>query len=1040
MNLPGIFINRPVATILLTIGLLLTGIVGYRMLPVSPLPNVDFPTILVYASLPGADPETMATSVAAPLERSLGTIAGITEITSTSQRGSTRIILQFDLSRDIDGAARDVQAALNAAQSRLPSNLPRNPGYRKINPADAPILIISLTSRTVKRSVMYDTASTVLQQKIAQIGGIGQVTTGGGALPAVRVELNPTALFAYGIAIQDVQGALRETNAASPKGQLEDAQTSWLIETNDQLRVAADYQDILVAYREGRPVFLKDVALVEDSVEDVRNLGLMNSQPAVLLIVFRRPGANIIETVDAVRAALPQLAAVLPEGVDMNIVMDRSPPIRASLLEVERTLVIACLLVVLVVFCFLRRARITLIPGVAVVTSLVGTFGVMYLLGFSLNNLSLTALTIATGFVVDDAVVVLENIASRTERGATPMQAALDGAKEISFTVISMSLSLVAVFIPILLMSGMVGRLFREFAVTLSVAVAISLLVSLTATPMMCARLLGRQEKRHEPGRTASAAARLFARPVAHLDAFCARLYAGYGNSLHLALRRRHAMLGLTAGILALNIWLYAVAPKGVFPQQDTGRLIASLIADQSTSFQAMALRLTEVVEKVRNDPDVEHVVGFTGGGAGNSASMYISLTAPPKRTASAEQVMGRLRGALSDIPGTRAYMQVVQELRVGGRSSGASYQYTLQGESFQDVNLWMPRVQDAVRALPQLADVNSDQQNKGLQARIVLDRDAASRLGISASNLDNALYGAFGQSQVSVNYTALNQYHVVMEVAPEYRQGPEALRDIHVRTDTGRMVPLAAIARIEHDSTSLSVNHQGQFPSVTLSFNLKEGAALGEAVEAVQAEVHKLGLPQNIQAGFRGMAQFFQNSLTNQLLLILAALAAVYIVLGMLYESAIHPLTILSTLPSAGVGAVLALLVTGTDLNLLAVIGILLLIGIVKKNGILIVDFALEAERRDGLEPEQAIHAACLKRFRPIMMTTAAALLGALPLALSTGSGWELRRPLGISIIGGLLFSQMLTLYTTPAIYLSLDKLRRRRRQAKAPADGDER
>ena len=1016
MNLPGIFIKRPVATILLTIGLVLTGIIGYRALPVSPLPQVDFPTIMVSASLPGADPETMATSVAAPLERQFGRIAGLAEMTSYSSRGSTRVVMQFDLERNIDGAARDVQGAINAAQASLPADMPSNPSYRKTNPADAPIMILSLTSRSVQRSVMYDVASTVLQQKLSQIDGVGQVIVGGGALPAVRVELNPTALSAYGIAIQDIQQTLRSTNANLPKGLVENERVGWMLEANDQLRVAADYEDIVVAYRNGRAVQLRDIAELRDNVEDVRNLGLMNGMPAILIIAWRQPGANIIETVDNVRAALPQLQASLPEGVHMDIVMDRSPPIRASLAEVEFSLVAACLLVVLVVFCFLRRLRATLIPGVAVVASLVGTFGIMYLLGFSLNNLSLMALTIATGFVVDDAIVVLENIASHTERGVPPLRAALDGAKEVSFTVISMSVSLVAVFIPILLMGGMVGRLFREFAITLSAAIGLSLLVSLTATPMMCARLLSRPE---EP------AQRKAHSWVAGMDAFFASIYAFYGRSLHLALRHRRLMLCLTLFILALNIWLYAIAPKGFFPQQDTGRIAGTIQADQDISFQAMSMRFTQVIDMVRNDPDVEYVAGYTGGG--NAASLFITLKTPPTRKHNVDQIIARLRGKLAAIPGIPTYLQAVQELRVGGRQSGALYQYTLQGENFQDVNRWAPRMQEAMRALPQVTDVNSDQQNRGLQAKLIMDRDAASRLGISAAVMDTVLYGAFGQSQVSINYTLLNQYHVVMVVAPQYWQSPASLGDIYIRGG-GKMTPLAALARVEHAPASLSVNHQGQFPSVTLSFNLPIGTALGQAVDAVQESAYRLGLPQNISANFRGTAQTFQASLQNQPLLILAALIAVYIVLGILYESAIHPLTILSTLPSAGVGAVLALLLTGTDLNLIAVIGIILLIGIVKKNGIMIVDFALDAQRKEGLTPEEAIHAACMRRFRPIMMTTAAALLGALPLALSHGSGWELRRPLGISIIGGLLFSQMLTLYTTPSIYLSLDALRGRK------------
>jgi multidrug efflux pump len=748
----------------------------------------------------------------------------------------------------------------------------------------------------------------------------------------------------------------------------------------------------------------------------------MNGTPAILIILFRQPGANIIETTDNVRASLPQLQASLPEGVAMDIVMDRAPPIRASLAEVEFSLIAACLLVVLVVFCFLRRARATLIPGVAVVASLVGSFGVMQLLGFSLNNLSLMALTIATGFVVDDAIVVLENIAGHTERGVPPMQAALDGAKEVSFTVISMSVSLVAVFIPILLMGGMVGRLFKEFAVTLSVAIGISLLVSLTATPMMCARLLSRPEGREE---------RKSLPWIAGLDAFFASIYAFYGRSLHFALRRRRLMMCLTLAILALNVWLYAIAPKGFFPQQDTGRIGAAIMADQDISFQAMSARFTQVIDVVRADRDVEHVTGYTGGG--NSANMFISLKAPPERKHSVDQVIARLRGKLAAIPGIPTYLQSVQELRVGGRQSGALYQYTLQGETFQDIHRWAPRIQQAMRALPQVADVNSDQQNRGLQAKLIMDRDAASRLGISAAAMDAVLYGAFGQSQVSINYTTLNQYHVIMVVAPQFWQTPDSLSDIYVRTGGGKMTPLSAIARVEHGPATLAVSHQGQFPAVTLSFNLPIGTALGQAVDAVQEAARRAGLPQNINASFRGTAQTFQSSLRNQPLLILAALVAVYIVLGILYESAIHPLTILSTLPSAGVGAVLALLLTGTELNLIAVIGIILLIGIVKKNGIMIVDFALDAQRKDGLPPEEAIHTACMRRFRPIMMTTAAALLGALPLALSQGSGWELRRPLGISIIGGLLFSQVLTLYTTPAIYLSLDALRGKKSGARS-------
>ena len=1015
MNFPGIFIKRPVATTLLTIGLILAGIVAFRLLPVAPLPHVDFPTIGVSASLPGADPQTMATAVAAPLERQFGRIAGVTEMTSTNTRGATSITLQFDLSRNIDGAARDVQAAINAARSQLPP-MPNNPRYRKVNPADAPVLILALTSDTVPRERMYDAATTILQQKLSQVEGVGQVFVGGGALPAVRVELNPTALSQYGISLEDVRAVLQATNANRPKGQLANADTAYEIDTNDQLHKASEYDSVIVAYRNGAAVRLPDVGEIRDSVEDVRTLGLVDSKPAIMVIVFRQPGANIIETVDNVIKLMPQLEAQLPEGTQFKVVLDRTPPIRASLHDVEMSLVISCILVILVVFCFLRSARATVIPGVAVVASLVGTFAVMYLFDYSLDNLSLMALTIATGFVVDDAIVVLENITRHMERGATPFQAAMKGAKEISFTVVSMSISLVAVFLPLLLMKGMVGRLFREFAVTLSAAILISLVLSLTSTPMLCAALLrSRGEETH--GRFYRVMGRFF--DLLHIH---------YERGLRFALSHKRFMLGLTIATLVLNVLLWVTIPKGFFPEQDTGRLVGGIQAAQDISFQAMSQKITQVVEIIRNDPDVEHVIGFTGGVGGsttNVARMFITLKPFAQRTATASQVIGRLRGKLAQVPGAPTFLQVAPELRVGGRISNALYQFTLQGENFQEVNQWAPRVLSSLRKLPQLTDVNSDQQHSGLQTTLVIDRPTASRLGITPKLIDSILHDAFGQKQVSITYSLLNQYHVVMEVAPEYWQSPESLKDIFLPSSFGTMVPLSAIARYENTTASLAVNHQGQFPSVTISFNLAPGVALGQAVEAIQNATNEIRLPQSIHGTFRGTAQAFQDALSSQPLLILAALVTVYIVLGILYESYIHPITILSTLPSAGVGAVLALLLLGIDLSIIAVIGIILLIGLVKKNGIMMVDFALETERREGKKPEDAILQACLQRFRPIMMTTMAALLGALPLALAVGSGSELRRPLGVSIIGGLIVSQMLTLFTTPVVYLYLDRFR---------------
>ena len=1015
MNISTPFIRRPVATTLLTVGVTLVGLIAFRLLPVAALPQVEFPTIGVQAGLPGASPETMASSVAAPLERQLTRIAGVTEMTSSSTLGSTSITLQFELNRDIDGAARDVQAAINAARADLPANLPSNPSYWKNNPADAPILLLSLTSDIVDRGVMYDAASSILQQKLSQIEGVGRVYVGGGSLPAIRVDLNPTALNKYGIGFGDVRRMLSATNVRRPTGHLTDGAQTWEIRTNDQLHKADDYLPLVVAYRDGRAVRLSDIATVETSVEDLRNMGMANMTPAVLVMVYRQPGANMIETVDRIRAVLPQLEASIPGTIKLSLFSDRTGVTRASLHEVERTLAISVLLVILVVFVFLRDVRASLIPSVAVPVSLISTFGVMYLLGYSLDNLSLMALTIATGFVVDDAIVVLENISRYREQGMSMLQAALRGAQEITFTVLSMTLSLVAVFLPILLMGGMMGRMFREFAVTLSVAILVSLVVSLTTTPVMCALLL----KPPRPG------------PHGRWYRISEGIFEGmrerYAGTLAWVLRHPRIMLGLTLATMGLSGYLYTVVPKGFFPQQDTGRISGRIQAAEDISFQAMRQKLTEIVEIIRSDPAVESVTAFSGGGTNNVGRSFVSLKPLLERKVTTDEVIARLRPKLAKIPGASTYLQTIQDLRIGGRASSAQYQYTLQSVDLAELNTWAPRVEQQLRTLPEIADVNSDQQDKGLQSLVVFDRSTASRLGISPQLIDDTLYDAFGQRLVSVMYRPLNQYHVVMEAAPQYWQNPATLHDIYVRSPSGAQVPLSAVARYEPTSTLLAVNHQGQFPAVTLSFNMVPGISLGQAVAAIERELQQMALPAGIRGSFQGTARAFQASSDNQVWLILAALLTVYIVLGILYESYIHPITILSTLPSAGVGALLALLLFRTELSVIAMVAIILLIGIVKKNAILMIDFALEAERKEGKGPAEAIYEACLLRFRPIMMTTMAALFGALPLALGTGVGSELRRPLGIAIVGGLLVSQLLTLYTTPVVYLYLDRMRLR-------------
>jgi multidrug efflux pump len=1023
MSISEPFIRRPIATTLLTAAVALAGVVAFRLLPVSPLPQVDFPTISVSAALPGASPETMASSVATPLERQFGHIASVTEMTSSSTLGATSVTLQFDLNRNIDAAARDVQAAINAARGYLPVNLPSNPTYRKVNPSDAPIFMLALTSDQLTKGQMYDAASTIMAQKLSQVTGVGQVVVGGSALPGVRVELNPSQLNKYGIGFEQVRSFLAGANSNTPKGDFQNGKRRWEVGANDQIFKAIDYAPLVIAYRNGSAVHVSDVGQAVDSVEDLRNSGYANGKPSVLVIVFRQPGANIIDTVDQIRAVLPQLAASIPRAINLRVAMDQTITIRASVHDVEITLMISIALVILVVFAFLRSARTTFIPSIAVPVSLLGTFGVMYLVGFSIDNLSLMALTISTGFVVDDAIVVIENITRYIEHGMQPLQAALKGAQEIGFTVLTISISLIAVFIPLLMMGGIVGRLLREFAVTLSVAILVSMVISLTTTPMMCAHLLHTEEQ-HGWFYLKS-------------EQFFTWVVNSYGRTLSVALRYSPLTFASWLATVALTIYMYFQVPLGFFPQQDTGRLNGQIQADQDTSFQTMDKTLLTMVDIIDQDPAVDTVNAFSGGGGGtttNTARMFISLKPLNERDVNADQLIARLRPKLARVPGATLYLQSVQDVRVGGRQSNAQYQYTMRGDNLADLTKYAPLMLNQLQTLRRMiTDVSSDQQDRGLQAMVEYDRKTAARFNISPVLIDDVLYDAFGQRQVSTMYSSLNQYHVVMEAAPQFWQNPNTLRQVYVASPSGMEVPLSAIAKTTTTTAPLSVNHQGLFPAITLSFNLQPGVALGTAVNAITTAGNKIGLPATIQTGFAGTAQAFQDSLSGELLLIVTALASVYIVLGILYESYIHPLTILSTLPSAGVGALLALELTHTDLSIIAMIGIILLIGIVKKNAILMIDFAIAAERNEGKSSRDAIFEACLLRFRPILMTTMAALLGALPLALGTGTGSELRRPLGITIIGGLLFSQMLTLYTTPVVYLYFDRLQQWRERLRA-------